>query len=153
MPYKNKASGCDTPLCDTISKGYGTIWGVISHWAAKLASPVQLSKIVSQALFQSCAPVMSNTVSKLFCTARICRHGQADPLESVLSWKGQNTNYMGQTRFNKRVSANSCGNVQFAVPIVRKSSHRNLVAHNFQENLEGKEHGPWQFRPFYANQS
>ena len=25
----------DTPLCDTISKGYCAIWGGISHWAAK----------------------------------------------------------------------------------------------------------------------
>ena len=35
IPYENKANGCDTPLCDTISKGYCTIWGGISHWAAK----------------------------------------------------------------------------------------------------------------------
>ena len=34
--YENKANGCDTPLCDTISKGYCAIWGGISHWAAKL---------------------------------------------------------------------------------------------------------------------
>ena len=33
-PYENKANGCDTPLCDTISKGYCAIWGGISHWAA-----------------------------------------------------------------------------------------------------------------------
>ena len=32
---KNKANGCDTPLCDTISKRYCAIWGGISHWAAK----------------------------------------------------------------------------------------------------------------------
>ena len=33
--YENKANGCDTPLCDTISKGYCAIWGGgISHWAA-----------------------------------------------------------------------------------------------------------------------
>ena len=38
IPYENKASGCDTPLCDTISKGYCAIWGGISHWAAKVAS-------------------------------------------------------------------------------------------------------------------
>ena len=36
IPYENKANGCDTPLCDTISKGYCAIWGGISHWAAKL---------------------------------------------------------------------------------------------------------------------
>ena len=35
IPYKNKANGCDTPLCDTISKGYCAIGGGISHWAAK----------------------------------------------------------------------------------------------------------------------
>ena len=34
-PMKNKAKGCDTPLCDTISKGYCAIWGGISHWATK----------------------------------------------------------------------------------------------------------------------
>ena len=35
IPYENKANGCDTPLCGTISKGYCAIWGYISHWAAK----------------------------------------------------------------------------------------------------------------------
>ena len=35
IPYENKANGCDTPLCDIISKGYCAIWGGISHWAAK----------------------------------------------------------------------------------------------------------------------
>ena len=34
-PCENKAKACDTPLCDTISKGYCAIWGGISHWAAK----------------------------------------------------------------------------------------------------------------------
>ena len=38
-PYEYKANGCDTPLCDTISKGYCAIWGGISHWAAKVATP------------------------------------------------------------------------------------------------------------------
>ena len=37
IPYENKANGCDTPLCDTISKGYCAIWGGISHWAAKFS--------------------------------------------------------------------------------------------------------------------
>ena len=36
IPYEHKANGCDTPLCDTISKGYCAIWGGISHWAAKI---------------------------------------------------------------------------------------------------------------------
>ena len=35
IPYENKANGCDTPLCDTISKGYCAKGGGISHWAAK----------------------------------------------------------------------------------------------------------------------
>ena len=35
IPYENKANGCDTPLCDTMSKGHCAIWG-ISHWAAKV---------------------------------------------------------------------------------------------------------------------
>ena len=34
IPFENKANGCDTPLCDTISKGYCAIWGGISRWAA-----------------------------------------------------------------------------------------------------------------------
>ena len=38
IPYENKANGCDTPLCDTISKGYCAIWGGISHWAAWLGA-------------------------------------------------------------------------------------------------------------------
>ena len=42
IPYENKANVCDTPLCDTISKGYCAIWGGISHWAAKCTqSPSQ----------------------------------------------------------------------------------------------------------------
>ena len=35
IPYENKENACDTPLCDTISKGYCAIWGCISHWASK----------------------------------------------------------------------------------------------------------------------
>ena len=41
IPYENKANGCDTPLCDTISKGYCAIWGGISHWAAKVTPSVK----------------------------------------------------------------------------------------------------------------
>ena len=37
IPYENRANGCDTPLCDTISKGYCAIWGGIPHWAAKFS--------------------------------------------------------------------------------------------------------------------
>ena len=38
IPYENKANGCDTPLCDTILKGYCAISGGISHWAAEVWS-------------------------------------------------------------------------------------------------------------------
>ena len=31
IPYENKANGCDTPLCDTISKGYCAIGGGVSR--------------------------------------------------------------------------------------------------------------------------
>ena len=31
IPYENKANGCDTPLCDTISEGYCAIWGGVSR--------------------------------------------------------------------------------------------------------------------------
>ena len=34
IPYENKANGCNTPLCDTISKRYCAMGG-LSHWAAK----------------------------------------------------------------------------------------------------------------------
>ena len=36
IPFENKANGCDTRLCGTISKGYCAIGGGISHWASKL---------------------------------------------------------------------------------------------------------------------
>ena len=31
IPQENKTIGCDTPLCDTISKMYCAIWGGISR--------------------------------------------------------------------------------------------------------------------------
>ena len=34
-PLKTRQNACDTPLCDTISKGYCAIWGGISHWATE----------------------------------------------------------------------------------------------------------------------
>ena len=47
--YENKANGCDTPLCDTISKRYCAIWGGISHWAATfLESRTSLWGLVSE---------------------------------------------------------------------------------------------------------
>ena len=36
IPFKTKQNACDTPLCDTISKGYCAIWGCLSHWSAKV---------------------------------------------------------------------------------------------------------------------
>ena len=43
IPYENKENACDTPLCDTISKGYCAIWGGISHWAAKPVGSQELA--------------------------------------------------------------------------------------------------------------
>ena len=45
IPYENKANGCDTPLCDNISKGYCAIWGGISHWAAKFLPGSQIIQL------------------------------------------------------------------------------------------------------------
>ena len=52
---ENKANGCDTPLCDTISKGYCAIWGGISHWAAK-SEQIQLRNILARLWLRSCLP-------------------------------------------------------------------------------------------------
>ena len=41
IPNENKAIGRNTPLCDTISKGYCAIWVGISHWASKFKAPVR----------------------------------------------------------------------------------------------------------------
>ena len=51
LPFENKANGCDTPLCDTISKGYCAIWGGISHWAAKFSSSSTAFSAHSTSLF------------------------------------------------------------------------------------------------------
>ena len=58
IPYENKANGCDTPLCDAISKGYRAVWGGISHWAAKSAGGLP-------------ANVSANSCSDFFL--RICK--------------------------------------------------------------------------------
>ena len=50
IPYENKANGRDTPLCDTISKGYCAIWGGISLWAAKVLGFQNVSQMRSQHL-------------------------------------------------------------------------------------------------------
>ena len=39
IPYENKANGCDTPLCDTISKRYCAIWGVSRTGLLSLPGP------------------------------------------------------------------------------------------------------------------
>ena len=39
IPYENKANGCDTPLCNTISKGYCAIWGVSRIGPLRLCIP------------------------------------------------------------------------------------------------------------------
>ena len=43
-PLKTRQNTCDTPLCDTISKGYCAIWGGISHWSAKWRPQKRLRK-------------------------------------------------------------------------------------------------------------
>ena len=52
IPYKNKANGCDTPLCDTISKRYCAIWGVSRTGPLSLFSVVPVlwlpNRIVSR---------------------------------------------------------------------------------------------------------
>ena len=60
IPYENKANGCDTPLCDTISKGYCAIWGGISHWAAKVTIQTWESVALTQVPEQpKCPKVLS----------------------------------------------------------------------------------------------
>ena len=44
-PHENKANGCDTPLCDTISKGYCAIWGV-----SRIGLPSQRHDVVHKLL-------------------------------------------------------------------------------------------------------
>ena len=63
IPYENKANGCDTPLCDTISKGHCAIWGGLSHWAAKVAL-IPLSMLFSQ---KKRGLAEKRAVSLLFC--------------------------------------------------------------------------------------
>ena len=48
IPYENKATACDTPLCDTISKGYRAIWRGISHWAAKPGPPGGVQEVCAR---------------------------------------------------------------------------------------------------------
>ena len=61
IPYENKATGCDTPLCDTISKGYCAIWGGISHWVAK-HRPISQFK----------APIKVDHVAMFFSNRGLC---------------------------------------------------------------------------------
>ena len=60
IPYENKANGCDTPLCDTISKGYCAIWGGISHWAAKKTG----GKVEGNETESSQPPVLNGSMIK-----------------------------------------------------------------------------------------
>ena len=46
IPYENKAKGCDTPLCDTISKGYCAIGGVSRTGPLRVCGwPVECARI------------------------------------------------------------------------------------------------------------
>ena len=65
IPSENKANGCDTPLCDTISKGYCAIWGGISHWAAK-RTPLPLANVdVARAVVSAKALLLDHCLSLL----------------------------------------------------------------------------------------
>ena len=63
IPYENKANGCDTPLCDTISKGYCAIWGGISRWAAKVGKPITRHAVVNMPILNRfCTPFLLSTL-------------------------------------------------------------------------------------------
>ena len=74
IPYKNKANGCDTPLCDTISRGYCAIWGGIPHWAAKGAKErtrksakerKRAKRVQKSAMESVCVKIANNQVWEL----------------------------------------------------------------------------------------
>ena len=57
MNFKTRQNACDTPLCDTISKGYCAIWGggvsrtgPLSQWSIRISSKIR--KIIRAADFQ-----------------------------------------------------------------------------------------------------
>ena len=52
IPYENRGNGCDTPLCDTISKRYCAIWGGISHWASKRVPREHFQSMILLSLLQ-----------------------------------------------------------------------------------------------------
>ena len=62
IPYENKANGCDTPLCDTISKGYCAIWG--------LSRTGPLSMRFSDATLTILAPIALDKARKWFDSLR-----------------------------------------------------------------------------------
>ena len=58
IPYDNKANGCDTPLCDTISQGYCAIWGVFRTGPLRqLICCVAVRRIVGRAAWTQYPPV------------------------------------------------------------------------------------------------
>ena len=71
-PTKTRQTGCDTPLCDTISKGYCAIWGGISHWAAKPATPREFGK---SSLAQDLNRQMGAIPSAILSQKGIARYG------------------------------------------------------------------------------
>ena len=56
MPHEKKANGCDTPLCDTISKGACAIGGGISHWAARVEIGVSKIRLAKAAVHSGQGP-------------------------------------------------------------------------------------------------
>ena len=72
IPLENKANECDTPLCDTISKGYYAIWGGISDWAAKNKGlPLPLGRGVCETKSKNGrARPWKPFISRVFCAQR-----------------------------------------------------------------------------------
>ena len=46
IPFESKANGCDTPLCDTVSRRYGAICGGVSRTGPLRQGPCALSCLV-----------------------------------------------------------------------------------------------------------
>ena len=53
IPFENKANGCDSPLCDTISKRYCAIWGVSRTGPLSTHRELGLSNLYAEDPFNS----------------------------------------------------------------------------------------------------
>ena len=87
IPYENKANGYETPLCDTISKGYCAIWGGISHWAAK---PVGNNKVGNSQKVRCCGISLPLDPCHLQGCVAICDLDLPCPLSSAAGCNVEN---------------------------------------------------------------